>query len=475
MLTRRQIIELSRIVLIVSDLVSVIIPAFVIYNFRDSINGEFQYRDSTLIAVSIFAMSILISSQTVFEQYTVRRSFYDEIVEFVQLYLFSALASLSMIYIFELSEDRKKHLIFLFFTFILIPIFRYLSRHALDYFGLWRVECLLLSPQSEFDYAKRAIESQFNLGLNIRRSSLENRLLVKYIKESERVDASDYRGFQIKLQEYYQSIFSPYIIIYLHKKNSEYLPKVVELLSTLGFNYSIIPDVSGSSLLGARISHLFRWEVLLITPRNNIDRVSYKIIKRFFDIILATFMLFIMFVPMVIIYLIIKRDGGPGIFSHERIGLNGGAFKCYKFRSMTPNSEMVLDEYLANDSLARSHWTENRKLIYDPRITKFGKFLREYSLDELPQLLNVIRGDMSMIGPRPIVKSEILKYGKNFDVYKKVRPGITGLWQISGRSSTAYSYRVSLDIWYIKNWSFWYDIFILMKTVGVVISRTGAH
>lgn len=171
---------------------------------------------------------------------------------------------------------------------------------------------------------------------------------------------------------------------------------------------------------------------------------------------------------------IYSTERGPILYGHDRIGYKGRRFKCLKFRSMVPNGDVVLAEHLANNPAARAEWDATQKLRDDPRITPLGRFLRTTSLDELPQLWNVIRGDMSLVGPRPIVHSEMVRYGNRIEAYTCARPGITGLWQVSGRSDTSYDQRVILDEWYILNWSFWYDIVILLQTAWIVLLRKGA-
>jgi undecaprenyl-phosphate galactose phosphotransferase len=146
-----------------------------------------------------------------------------------------------------------------------------------------------------------------------------------------------------------------------------------------------------------------------------------------------------------------------------------------KFRTMVPNAQELLRDLLDSDPKARAEWEATRKLKNDPRITKLGAFLRKSSLDELPQLFNVLRGDMSLVGPRPVVMDELPYYGEAEQYYFEVRPGITGLWQISGRNDVDYERRVALDIWYVRNWTLWYDIVILFKTLTVVPARLGAY
>lgn len=171
----------------------------------------------------------------------------------------------------------------------------------------------------------------------------------------------------------------------------------------------------------------------------------------------------------------VKKDGGPAIYGHERVGKNGQPFKCLKFRSMVINSKEVLEQVLATDPEAKAEWDETFKLKNDPRITPIGKFLRRTSLDELPQLFNVLKGEMSLVGPRPIITEELERYRDEVDYYLLSKPGMTGLWQVSGRSDVDYDTRVYLDAWYVKNWSMWNDVAILFKTVGVVLKKDGAY
>jgi exopolysaccharide production protein ExoY len=174
-------------------------------------------------------------------------------------------------------------------------------------------------------------------------------------------------------------------------------------------------------------------------------------------------------VMLVIAGLIRVTSGGPALFSHSRVGFNGRPFICYKFRTMSTNAEQLLVEYLARNPEAAMEWEENRKLKRDPRITFLGLMLRKSSLDELPQLFNILRGDMSCVGPRPIVADELQRYGVCAGEYLRTRPGLTGLWQVTGRSSSDYSTRVALDSQYVRNWSIWADMVILLRTTFAVI------
>ena len=192
--------------------------------------------------------------------------------------------------------------------------------------------------------------------------------------------------------------------------------------------------------------------------------------KRIMDLVIATTALVLATPVMIIIVLLIKiTTGGSAVFSHSRVGLGGKPFNCYKFRSMVSNSEEVLKAYLDANPQARQEWQETHKIRNDPRVTFLGRMLRKSSIDELPQLLNIIRGDMSCVGPRPVVTDELKRYGDHVEEYLGARPGLTGLWQVSGRSSLDYANRVALDSRYVRNWSIWLDIAILFRTIFAVM------
>jgi Undecaprenyl-phosphate galactose phosphotransferase WbaP len=177
-----------------------------------------------------------------------------------------------------------------------------------------------------------------------------------------------------------------------------------------------------------------------------------------------------------IIGIIIRLETpGPAIYANDRIGKNGRTFRCYKFRTMHRDAEEKLKEILNKNEEIRNEWFNNWKIKDDPRITRVGRFLRKTSLDELPQIFNVIRGEMSLVGPRPYLPREKAVIEENLQVICSAKPGITGLWQVSGRSDTGYKYRVKLDSWYIINWSLWLDIAIIFKTIRVVLKTEGAY
>ncbi len=253
--------------------------------------------------------------------------------------------------------------------------------------------------------------------------------------------------------------------------------QLLDLLERYGQTFAhmlIIPDLFGFSSLWVEAKDLggvlgleVRQRLLLPVPRLTkflIDRV----------ITLTVGMLVLPFILLIAV--LVRLDSpGPIFYGQIRIGQDGIPFKAWKFRTMVCNATEILDDYLEQYPELKEAWKRDQKLRNDPRVTRIGRFLRQTSLDELPQLWNILRGEMSLVGPRPIIDEEIERYGEKFLLYTKVTPGLTGLWQVSGRNNLPYEERVNLDAYYVRNWSVWLDLYILLRTVWVVISGEGAY
>ena len=202
----------------------------------------------------------------------------------------------------------------------------------------------------------------------------------------------------------------------------------------------------------------------------------YRVVKRCLDVALVVVLTPVVLPIMAVIAVVVMLTSpGPIFYSHRRIRRNGEFFSMWKFRTMCQNSAEVLEQNLAKHPEARAAWNRSHKLKHDPRITPVGRFLRRYSLDELPQMWNVLTGQMSIVGPRPIVAAEVEKYGNSFGCYCRVKPGVTGLWQVSGRSTLSYDKRVALDCDYVERWSLRRDLVILLKTFKSVANQDGAY
>lgn len=216
--------------------------------------------------------------------------------------------------------------------------------------------------------------------------------------------------------------------------------------------------------------------ILGLEVRQNLFSDVHQTIKRFMDlsIIFITAPIWIISFGLIAMMILINSRGSV-FYRQKRIGRNGKEIMVWKFRTMVKNADQKLEDYLAKHADLREEWNASQKIKNDPRVTGVGKFLRRFSMDELPQIINVINGEMSLVGPRPIVEEEIDFYKAHFHLYKKVKPGMTGLWQISGRNDTTYQERVEFDEYYVRNWSAWVDIYILAVTIKVVLSGKGAY
>ena len=238
-----------------------------------------------------------------------------------------------------------------------------------------------------------------------------------------------------------------------------------------------VPLMDDYDLTHSHIYELANTRTNLIVYKNRLKSQYRKIFQQSYNYLLAIILLPILLPVIGVIAILIKQESkGPVFFVHKRLGQNGKVIPTFKFRSMYYDAQERLQKLLAEDPEAKEEWETCYKLKNDPRVTKVGAFLRKTSLDELPQIFNVLRGEMNFVGPRPVIPEEIEKYYKeDAEYYFMVKPGITGLWQVSGRSDTDYDFRVKTDKWYVSNWSLWLDVVILLKTIKVVLKRDGAY
>lgn len=253
----------------------------------------------------------------------------------------------------------------------------------------------------------------------------------------------------------------------------DYHGEVSEIMTS--FRYTITVSKSQTSFTSSQQLKDIAGIIGFSSTHNLTFKVNL-IIKRIIDILFVIIVSPIVIPIMLILTIVVKVSSkGPVFYGHKRVGKNGKEFKCWKFRSMVVNADKMLDKLLAENPEMKKEWDKDCKLENDPRVTKVGRFLRKTSLDELPQIINIFTGEMSLVGPRPVTEPELVKYGKYKDYVLSVTPGLTGMWQVSGRSDTGYEERISFDSYYIQNWSIWLDIWILIKTVWVVIKGKGAY
>jgi UDP-galactose-lipid carrier transferase len=352
-----------------------------------------------------------------------------------------------------------------------LPLLRYLTKLILIYFDIWYRDVYIIGTGN---CAKRAYELFVN-------NHLLGYKIIAFVSINND-NLADVNNLPLKVLTY-DSIIQPNsnkknteIIVALSSENIVANMNNINLLQNQYSFVSIIPDISGIPLFGAQVEHFFGNDYLFLRLKNNLARKLNRIIKRLADIVLSLIAIIILSPLFLIISILVARtSGGNVIYKHKRVGKDAQYFSCLKFQTMYKNSKEILEQILSNDEAIRKEWLKDFKLKNDPRVTPLGRILRQTSLDELPQLFNVLFGQMSLVGPRPIIEEEINKYQNDFYYYKLVRPGITGLWQISGRNDVDYAERVRLDVYYIKNWSLWYDFIILFKTINIVLKRSGAY
>jgi undecaprenyl-phosphate galactose phosphotransferase len=253
---------------------------------------------------------------------------------------------------------------------------------------------------------------------------------------------------------------------------------LMDALEEANVEYAIIPPIKRLHLHGMEPHYFFGNDVMLLHKHNKIETPLWRAVKRLMDIAVSGLAL----IPLALVLLVVvvmrkvERSSTPLFYGGERLGQNGKLFNCWKFCTMRTDGDALLADLLEKDANARAEWDKFQKLRNDPRIdSRISQILRKTSLDELPQIWNVFSGDMSLVGPRPILENQIADYGRSISSYTSVRPGLTGLWQVSGRNETSFQQRVNWDNWYIRNWSLWHDIIILFKTVRVLISGSGAY
>lgn len=355
---------------------------------------------------------------------------------------------------------------------VLLPMFRGLARLVLRQLGLWTRPTLVFGGAENARQAVLALRGEASMGYAVHAVVLPQ-LSSGDINMPEfdvPIVAWPQRAVDFEL------LHSYHCVIALEANEFQLRDKLIRQLSQHQvLDVHVIPSMRGVPLFGLASTNFFSHEVLMIHIKNRLGHTSLRFLKRMFDIAGSLILLFLLLPLFAYSAYKVSRDGGSAFFGHERVGQGGKRFKCYKFRSMVLNAEDVLKELLEHNAEARAAWEKNFKLKNDPRINSFGHFLRRTSLDELPQLWNVLKGEMSLVGPRPVVSAELHRYGDDVVYYLMVKPGMTGLWQVSGRSDVDYEMRVYFDTWYVKNWSLWADIAILFKTISVVTGKSGAY
>ena len=343
---------------------------------------------------------------------------------------------------------------------VFLCVVRETARSILLGFGRWRLRTLVVGPERLRDAMTQVLGEDRALGVEI----------LHWIQPPTGTELEGRRS----IQEHLRKADVDFVLLAGDGEATVAQQEVLRDLVQFRMPFGAIRAAgSGRRFAGRRyaLPHGMTLELGL----TRLDQAVRLRTKRACEILLAVAMLVALLPLFLIFALIIRLDGGPTFYGQVRVGRGGLPFRCLKFRSMVHNADKVLADLLARDPEAAKEWARDFKLKNDPRITKLGRFLRSSSLDELPQLLNVLRGEMSFVGPRPIVEAEIERYREDIDLYYLVRPGITGLWQISGRNDVTYDERVAFDVKYVLNWSLKFDLMILLRTLPAVLRKSGAY
>jgi Undecaprenyl-phosphate galactose phosphotransferase WbaP len=410
------------------------------------------------------------------EHYARRRPFWDELRETLKVVSVLILLGAATIFYGGIDIGRGRALWVWGSLLILLPMGRSAAKQLLDLFGLWKIPAVIIGTGENAKEAYLAIREERNLGydlvcfINQGGQKLEIEEII-FGKETYPVISKD------NLISFLDSINRPTIIVALESLADNNSQRMIQEFTSVNYSIHVVPALRGLPLLGTQLSHFFSHEVLLLTIRNNLSRRSMQWSKRIFDITVASLLLVILMPLMLYVgWRIWREDGGPVIFHQPRQGKGQREFGFLKFRSMVRDADEVLCRWRETNSPEwQEYYANNFKLKNDPRVLSVGSWIRATSIDELPQLINVLRGEMSLVGPRPLLTRELPEYGESIHLYRQARPGLTGLWQISGRSNTTFSDRANLDEWYVQNWSLWYDIAIMFKTIDVVFNKSGAH
>lgn len=402
--------------------------------------------------------------------YTLKKPFWHESRRLMLSCLMTFLIVFSIVSLGKLSNFVSRlFLIFLFgYLVIFVTIFRYILKTKVLNRKYLAESIVIIGCSNYLDHVKRSI--------------LHENGLCFYVSGVVLTDNCKYTGNQKILGHIsdIENIIKKYNITSAVVVKNEVDKSFEKILNNLQINLNkllIVLDSQGIGFSNTEAVQLLYTGLNYIQINNNFKSLLNSIVKRFCDIILSIILLPFLLVFIGIIALLIKATSkGPVFYGHKRVGRYGKEFKVLKFRSMYQDADIRLKEILDNDEEARKEWNMYYKLKNDPRITKIGQFLRKSSLDEVPQIFNVLKGEMSFVGPRPVLQDELDKYYKELSsYYYMVRPGITGLWQISGRNELNYEMRVAKDSWYVLNWSIWLDIVILFKTPGAVFQKKGAY
>lgn len=428
--------------LLLADILVLIFAYEIAYNIRVSLSGILPlFKDYTFVRyvwVGLLIVALLFYEGIYFERF----DFWRETKQILKAIFFAFIATFMVLALAKISFDFSRAFLSIYFMvlMILLPFSKRIIKGILFRFDTFKIGCEVLGKNGSREEFLQEIEHNWYLGLQATNKSKE----VVFIISSD---------------------FSP-----------DELSEIIEqkLLETK--SVYIVPYLSRFDFSHTKNVDFFNLRVSALHLQNRLLSKKNLLIKELFDKTIAFLIAPLVLLLHFFLYIAIKMDSkGKVLYKQKRIGKDGHLFSCYKYRTMHEEQEKLLGDYLRENPDEVAYYEEYHKYQNDPRVTKVGNFLRKTSLDELPQFFNVLRGDMSLIGPRPYMPSEedaIHKEHKENII--RVKPGITGLWQVSGRNNLTFGQRVDMDVWYIQNWSLWMDFVIFMKTIKVVFSKVGA-
>lgn len=411
--------------------------------------------------------------------YQRRVPFIDEIRDIGKSVVMLTIFLFALISIGKMSDVVSRLTIILMapITLLLVSIFRYWGKIALYRVGVGKQNLLIVGEADASKKFKDELSREKTLGYSYCGFIPVEKTAARQKKGINSGDNLVAIGALQNIAEIIRANQIECILIAAPDFDRDKIHNLLEKMHQYVQHVLLIPEMRSGALLNSELYHLFVNQLFLLKMRNSLRELSARATKMVFDYLLILLSLPVSLPVVAVIAMLIKLTSkGPVLYTQKRVGQHGRTILMYKFRSMYQDAEARLKDVLANSTAARDEWKKYHKLKNDPRVTKLGNFLRKTSLDELPQLLNVLRGNMSLVGPRPVPLDEFdARYAGKSDYYCLVRPGLTGLWQVSGRSDISFPQRIAMDTWYVFNWSLYIDFVILYKTIAVVVKGRGAY
>jgi len=470
----------SKFVLVAVDITLFYLSLVLAYITIKFLDGIF-YNYSKYISVNIGHIFYTFWIPTIWLFFMLYENVYDtqlpspeKLKRLIKANFFSFILAFFIVGIGKLSDEVSRLMVIILFTYLtLISILsRSLIESILKNIGLITKNVVIVGLD----------DTAIKIATSILKKTLPNHNILFFVDRKEGKIKIENQEFDVKkLQNIKRLIILnkniDTIIISEGAFEKEEAEDIILKINSLFKEIIIVPNLKLWNVLNLEHVPAYTLDILMLKSKNNLKSVFSNILKYCFDYVIIVILIPILIIVIPIIALLIKLDSkGPVFYIQERIGKNGKIFKVIKFRTMYINSQEILEKFLQENKDALLEWQTYKKLkSYDPRVTRVGRFLRKTSLDELPQIFNVIKGEMSLVGPRPYLPSEAEDMGDYKDYILLTRPGITGLWQISGRSDLSFEDRLKLDTWYVLNWSLWLDLYIILKTFLVVLSKKGAY